>query len=198
MNCTCDAQLWSEPWFLEFTERQKLVYLQLTMQGPDAWTIAEILADEKLPEQVKFGAAAYRKTVKSIRPMLVAAGFKPGEETAIAKTNGHKANGLYTDEFEHWFRLYPRHVAKGEAAKAFQATLATLEKEQGNRGEALVWLMTATEEFASSPKGRSGQFCPYPATWLRARNFEDDPEQWQVSGNGPDLFCGLRQFSERD
>lgn len=85
----------------------------------------------------------------------------------------------YGQEFESWWRVYPRHEAKGQAAKAFSIVVKglALMPEHTGRPAALEWLLARTLAFAESPKGK-GEFVPHPATWLNQRRFDDDDREW--------------------
>jgi len=69
--------------------------------------------------------------------------------------------------FEKFWAAYPKKKSKGDAEKAFNAI---------NPSEQLVETMLSTIERAKTSddwmKDR-GQYIPYPATWLRAKGWED-------------------------
>lgn len=85
----------------------------------------------------------------------------------------------YPEEFEAWWVIYPRRVAKENTLKAFNKALPKITTRHGiSRSEALERLMRVTRSFAASPKAR-GEFCPHPSTWLNQGCYEDDPSDWQ-------------------
>ncbi len=67
-------------------------------------------------------------------------------------------------------------MAKATALKAIdKALMKVLQAE----------LLAAVKEFAASPVGQSGEFCPHPATWFNGERWTDDPAEWQkTSRNG--------------
>ena len=75
---------------------------------------------------------------------------------------------IYSADFAAWYAAYPRKRAPGDAWKAWQAIRAR---------PALPDLLAALEwqrKSADWLRDR-GQFVPYPATYLRGRQWEDDP-----------------------
>lgn len=67
-------------------------------------------------------------------------------------------------EFDTFWKVYPRKTAKGAARKAWGKLTAE------NRAAAI----TGAARFASDPN-RDDTFTPYPATWLNAEQWEDEP-----------------------
>lgn len=69
----------------------------------------------------------------------------------------------YTDDFESWWKLYPRRVGKGAAAKAY----AKIDIDHSR-------LEDITRRYAESVADTEPRFIPHPATWLNERRFDDD------------------------
>ena len=85
----------------------------------------------------------------------------------------------YTKDFEAWWGLYPRKIGKKAASRAFGAAVRdVMSCHEMGRVEALEWLMEVTDRFAKSDKGRAGQYCPHPSTWLGQGRYDDDPREW--------------------
>lgn len=84
------------------------------------------------------------------------------------RVNGHD------HAFEEFWRAYPRKRSKGNALKAWKRLKpdATLTST----------ILAAVERARGSPdwKRESGQFVPYPASWLNARGWEDDIAQQRI------------------
>lgn len=74
----------------------------------------------------------------------------------------------YSTEFLTFWALYPKRRNKGDAWKAWRST-ANLQ---------LADLLNALSWQVHSPAWRKddGQFIPYPATYIRARAWEDEPD----------------------
>jgi hypothetical protein len=90
----------------------------------------------------------------------------------------------YSQAFERWYREYPRKVGKHKASAAFGRALPRVRACRGldTNDAALDWLCEVTRAFTKSPKGQ-GEFVPYPATWLNEGRYDDDPAEWERSGN---------------
>jgi len=67
-------------------------------------------------------------------------------------------------EFDLFWKTYPRKTAKGAARKAWD------KLTEENRKAALA----GAARFAADPN-REETFTPYPATWLNAEQWEDEP-----------------------
>lgn len=96
--------------------------------------------------------------------------------------NGRTRKRRYTDPpgFDDWYKRYPRKVARQNAADAFETALNAfvVTKRVTDRAEALAQLIEVTDVFAMSDVGKSGRFCPHPASWLNAQRFFDDQTTW--------------------
>ena len=91
-----------------------------------------------------------------------------------------KTASAYSAGFESWWKVYPRHEAKGGASKAWIKSIATIRQVQDATQEfAERWLIERTELYADARRGKDQQFTPHPNTWLNDRRFDDDPSEWQ-------------------
>jgi hypothetical protein len=70
--------------------------------------------------------------------------------------------------FERFWSVYPKKRNKGDAWKAWRALKPS--------DELVSAILAAVERAKASVQWRKdeGQFIPYPASWLRARGFEDE------------------------
>jgi hypothetical protein len=73
-------------------------------------------------------------------------------------------------DFEQFWRAHPRKVKKGDARKAWAQTAAIRPPL-----DALLAALEAAKRCEQWRKD-AGQFIPYPATWLRAEQWEDEHE----------------------
>lgn len=90
---------------------------------------------------------------------------------------------VYGENFEKWWKVYPRRESKGYAQKKFLLALKDLVPVHGSREKAFEWLMMRTRAYADSPKGRGDkQYIPHPATWLEGKKFHDDDDTWLEAG----------------
>ena len=70
-------------------------------------------------------------------------------------------------DFDQFWQLYPRKVAKGDARKAWKQTEG-LRPPLEKLLKAVI-CARATEDWRKD----GGKFVPYPATWLRAERWDD-------------------------
>ena len=95
-------------------------------------------------------------------------------ETAAATTTPasepKKAANKYPADFEEWYALYPRKKAKGDALKAFKAARKLVGQQE---------LVEKTAKYARyiEQSGTEPRFVPYPATWLRAAQWDDEQDE---------------------
>lgn len=81
-------------------------------------------------------------------------------------------------DIERIRNAYPRKVQKASAIKAIDKALLRIgAKDDPSKIE---WLLGIVKLYASTPKGKSGQLCPYPATWFNEERYEDDQSEWQI------------------
>lgn len=81
------------------------------------------------------------------------------------------------DQFEVFWKAYPKRKNKGQAEKAF--------KKAAPDEQLMACILTAIEQAKNSEQWlkENGQFIPYPATWLNAKGWEDEEvEKHPLSG----------------
>jgi hypothetical protein len=90
------------------------------------------------------------------------------ESSVIGSNRGPQAKDGLLAAFERFWAAYPKKRNKGDAWKAWRA----LKPSE----ELVAAILAAVERARSSVQWRKdeGQFIPYPASWLRARGFEDE------------------------
>lgn len=71
-------------------------------------------------------------------------------------------------EFDVFYKAYPRKVAKGDARKAWQAT----KKIRPPISDILAAIMAQTKTDQWTKDNHA--YIPYPATWLRAERWDDE------------------------
>ncbi len=80
------------------------------------------------------------------------------------------------DAFERWYALYPQKKDRGAAEKAFAKA----------RARGLIGfddLLVATERFVASVSGKESKFIKYPANWLDADSYLDEPNKPKGAGS---------------
>lgn len=77
----------------------------------------------------------------------------------------------YSDDFEHFWKLYPRPTGKAAAFKAWQRLSLTQKRK------AYASLRVQVPDLTSKLNDKRGNFCPHPATWINGGRFDDDVTQ---------------------
>lgn len=85
------------------------------------------------------------------------------------------------DEFEEWWKLYPRKAGKGQARKAYRSA----RKKIGRAGRDV--LTAGVVRFAEQTRanGTEQQFIAHASTWLNGERWLDEPEQPRIQGSSP-------------
>lgn len=73
------------------------------------------------------------------------------------------------DGFAEWYAAYPRHIARATAEKAWEK----LSGEERAAALEAIRRQVTWPVFANAPTDK----IPYPATWLNARRWEDEPDK---------------------
>ncbi len=83
----------------------------------------------------------------------------------------------YPSEFLEWWEHWPKKVQKEKALKAWKAACRKVGPER---------LLAAVQQYAQSQQAQGDhQFIPYPASWLNAGAYDDDPREWNVAAAKP-------------
>ena len=82
-------------------------------------------------------------------------------------TNAQPTVAREPNRFPDWWAIWGKKKAKGDAEKAYKAALKKISHDD---------LMTKTRAYWDHVKasGTDLQYVPYPATWLRAEQWDDD------------------------
>ncbi len=92
-------------------------------------------------------------------------------------------------QFDAWYSLYPRKVARKAAEKAW-ARVATSP-------DVIEQIMAGLRAQLPSMRAKDKQFIPYPATWLRGERWTDEIEQPKPL-TGHALFLARREIEVRE
>jgi hypothetical protein len=99
----------------------------------------------------------------------------PSTSTAVALVNepgppAEPAKSDYPEAFERWWKIYPRHVGKGEAFTAWKRAKAKVGAER---------LLEAIEVSAAAWRrhGYETQFIPHASKWLNGGRYDDPPPE---------------------
>ena len=93
-------------------------------------------------------------------------GLQPRTTNHEPRTNKERSKTLsdYSDEFEQFWKAYPKKTAKGDAWKSWKKEKPSLQVVLN----ALSWQTTQSDWIKEK-----GQFIPLPATYLNQRRFDD-------------------------
>ncbi len=83
--------------------------------------------------------------------------------------NNLGSNNTFKEKFfDEFWEAYPKKMAKGQAKKAWsKAFILDHPKE----------IVDAAKRYAKAQEGKDKQFIPYPASWLNAERWKDEPEE---------------------
>ena len=117
---------------------------------------------------------------KSVTPSNSTEVSEPGKDTTQASEKKTPAE-KYPKEFLEWYNIYPRKKAKGDALKAYRQALKEIDHDE---------LVEKTRKYARyvEQTQEPAKYVPYPATWLRASQWDDElepPEALNQPGTGP-------------
>ncbi len=109
--------------------------------------------------------------------------------TTLTPTPSPSQKSVLMYRFDRFWSVYPKKKSKGEAEKAWKSIkpdeqlLATMIATIGRAKKSWEWLR------------EGGQYIPHPATWLRAKGWEDDIDVQDNSKNPQGMceVCGLRK-----
>lgn len=104
------------------------------------------------------------------------------------------------DSFSRFWSLVPKKVGRRAAEKGYRNAVTAIAGRAGPGGDnPHGFLAERMAAFAASDKGRSGQFCPHPATWLNEGRYDDDEAAWQSHRQDPlGTFSAAEKFLARD
>lgn len=88
--------------------------------------------------------------------------------TQKAKPKRQAIPDTYSEDFEHFWKLYPRATGKAAAFRSWQKLSLTQKRK------AYASLKTQLSTLQAMRKDARGDFCPHPATWINQGRFDDD------------------------
>ncbi len=116
------------------------------------------------------------------------AGNGPEEENIISIKRKNALPSYSPEGFREWYAIYPKKKSPEAAKRAFAKAI-------GSGLIALPALIEKTKAFAASWAGKpkaERQFIPYPASWLNAGGYDDEPE----GGGEPVPVVDPRTFTD--
>lgn len=85
----------------------------------------------------------------------------------VSKTKRNSLNG-HVGDFQAFYDIYPLHESRGDAEKAYAAALGS--------GATVEELLVGAQRYAAACVGKERKFIKYPAGWLRAKKWLDEPQ----------------------
>jgi len=155
------------PKFRQRLDRNKLNH----PKPPDTVLVGDEDAIKKFNAFNKDGLSLVNQT----KPSGPKCSPKRSEEKRSKATPRAPTDVGLADGFSEFWSAYPKRRSKGEALKAWRA----LKPNEQLRTEILAGLQRAMN--SAQWRKDDGQFIPHPATWLRAKGWEDELDQTDVS-----------------
>jgi hypothetical protein len=89
------------------------------------------------------------------------------------------------EQFEQFWKVYPRRIGKGAARKSFEKALK-LESFDG--------IMAGLQRQLAYYASKEPQFIPHPTTWLNQERWSDEPQPIQRSTARRTISDAARDF----
>ncbi|MBK5960263.1 hypothetical protein CCR97_18950 [Rhodoplanes elegans] len=108
-----------------------------------------------------------------------------GRPTSAKRRTKQAGDGQTDEAFAEFWSIYPRHIAKANAARAFTAAL----KAGTDPGE----IIAGAQRYAAERAGQEERYTAHPATWIRGQRWLDDPTPrgGRQHGHRPDRAAGV-------
>tara|TARA_R110002074_G_C12558458_1_gene667639 strand:- start:31689 stop:32339 length:651 start_codon:yes stop_codon:yes gene_type:complete len=91
---------------------------------------------------------------------------KPSVKPQKPETRSHTDKYHHPDDgFDEWYQAYPKHVGRGQAARAYKAALKIAEP---------LTLLEGVKRYAAERAGQDAKFTALPATWLNGERWLDE------------------------
>ena len=157
-------------------ELRRAVAEDPSAQGKTAAKTLLACADDIKPSS---GSYTDSYTGPSTGPSLVSERDRDRDRDILLIPNGPSVNESPKKSFADWWSMWEKKKAKGDAAKAYTAAVPKKISHDD--------LMAKTRAYWDHVKasGTDLQYVPYPATWLRAEQWDDDLTLNAKSGGRP-------------
>lgn len=103
------------------------------------------------------------------RETMESLGSGTEEQGSTKKTSSRPAAGAEPEGFAEFYAAYPRKRERKKAVIAYRAALRA--------GASTDRLLQAARSYAMANRGKKLEYVKYPASWLNAGAYDDEPEQ---------------------
>jgi hypothetical protein len=93
---------------------------------------------------------------------------KPETEPSLPLELASTAPKNEPDGFEDFYRVFPRHVARGTAERAYRRIIKNGEATDAD-------LLSGAMRYAAAQDGKDPTYIKHPATWLNGKCWLDEP-----------------------
>lgn len=90
--------------------------------------------------------------------------------TKINNINLERKENLYLDDFEEWYKHYPKKMNKQGAKKSWIKIFNLPKKDKPS----FETLLSAVKQQSKSNQWQNKQYIPYPSTWLNRESWNDE------------------------
>lgn len=108
----------------------------------------------------------------------------------VSPARPSRKNQAEPEGFAEWYAVFPKHVARADAARAYSAALKKASREG---------LLAAAHRYAAEQKGQDPRYTKHPATWLNKGCWLDEPAPMAQRAAAPVIFeqANLRGWLDR-
>ncbi|MGY4254582.1 hypothetical protein ACVI1L_001650 [Bradyrhizobium sp. USDA 4516] len=133
-------------------------------QKPGRTASAQELPNE-LPIELPKGTTQYARARESDHRN----GVDESDHSGKPRGSQLRVNGeQHAEGFDEFYRTYPRHVARGQAEKAYQRIVSSGAATSAE-------LLAGAQRYAAARTGEPERFTKHPATWLNGKCWLDEP-----------------------
>lgn len=131
----------------------------------------------------KFADLGWSERVDNTRKKSIPKGSPNGKPiTQKPETRNHTDKDHHPDDgFDEWYQAYPKHVGRGQAARAYKAALKIAEP---------LTLLEGVKRYAAERAGQDAKFTALPATWLNGERWLDEASP-QESSSGESKYSRI-------
>ena len=156
---------------VEFLENSIMVNIPNLLKYKDEWTTKKGRNSGVAPEEVRSKDIEEDKdNIKTPLSPLRGQGGTPGADAPAPRGGSASVKEPYTQEFEAFWKAYPRRTGKDAAFAAWKA------KKRERRLPALPVLLQAIEAAKRTEQWQKegGAFIPHPRTWISQGRWQDE------------------------